>query len=137
MGKHISSRTVKFGLAELKSEIGHSQALAESNVRLQWDSDHNPKGEKVERRAIQLGRRGDVIAKYAREWILDVQDISAYVAEQREYAMSDTYNQLLTPRKDVYPVNDAVVAARLELSSLNPIASIGTETKIKPKCSPY
>jgi hypothetical protein len=65
MGKHISSRTVKFGLAELKSEIGHSQAqaVAESNVRLQWNPDHNPKGEKVERRAIQLGRRGDAIAK--------------------------------------------------------------------------
>ncbi len=57
------------------------------------------------------------------------------VPEQREYAMSDTYNQLLTPREDVYPVNDAVVAARLGLSLSNPIASIGTQTKIKPKYS--
>ncbi len=104
------------------SQEAWKKAAAESTVRLQWDPDHNPKGEKVERRAIQLGLRGDVIAKYAREWVLDIQDISTYVAEQREYAMSDTYNQLLTPKEDVYPVNDTVVAARLGLSSLNPIA---------------
>ncbi len=98
------------------------KAAAESTVRLQWDPDRNPKGEKVERRAIQLSLRGDVIAKYAREWILDIQDISACVAEQREYAISNTYDRLLTPREDVYPVNDAVVAARLGLLSSNPIA---------------
>jgi hypothetical protein len=52
-------------------------ALSNSSVRLQWDPDHNPTGEKVERRAIQLGLRQAVLASYARQWILDIEDVSA------------------------------------------------------------
>lgn len=92
------------------------KALDESEVRLQWDPDHDPKGEKVERRAIQLGLRGDVIAKYAREWILDIEDISGFVAEQRNHAMSGDYHRLLTPTENVYPVTKTDVAARLGIT---------------------
>jgi len=93
------------------------KAVNESDVRLQWDPDHDPKGEKVERRAIQLGLRGDVIAKYAREWILEIQDISDFVAEQRAHAMSGKYDRLLTPTEHVYPVANGDVSARLGLST--------------------
>ena len=34
-------------------------AGAASDVRLQWDPDHGPHGEQLERRAIQLGLRGE------------------------------------------------------------------------------
>ena len=34
-----------------------------SNIRLQWDPDHNPYGGKVERRAIQIGIRNQEIIK--------------------------------------------------------------------------
>src|SRR5882724_8185185 len=34
-----------------------SRAVGRSDVRLQWDPDHHPKGAKLERRAIQLGLR--------------------------------------------------------------------------------
>ena len=54
-----------------------------SLVRLQWDPDHGPLGEKLERRAIQLGLRGDVLARYGGEWIVAIEDISEFVAEQR------------------------------------------------------
>jgi hypothetical protein len=43
------------------------RAVARSSVRLQWDPDHDPSGAKAERRAIQLGLRGDALARYARE----------------------------------------------------------------------
>lgn len=42
-------------------------ALDRSPVRLQWDPDHGPSGTPVERRAIQLGLRGEVLARFARE----------------------------------------------------------------------
>lgn len=35
------------------------QAVAESEVRLQWDPDHDPAGQPLERRAIQLGASGE------------------------------------------------------------------------------
>jgi hypothetical protein len=91
------------------------QAVAGSDVRLQWDPDHGPSGYPVERRAIQLGLRGDVLARYAKEWLFDIEDISAFVAEQRA-AAAVPYDRLVTPREDVYPIADAAVAARLGVS---------------------
>ena len=91
------------------------RAVAGSDVRLQWDPDHAPSGIPVERRAIQLGLKGSVLAPYARAWLLDIQDISEFVAEQRENAVTP-YDRLVTPVEDIYPVADPVVAARLRVS---------------------
>ncbi|NEO83371.1 MAG: DUF4291 domain-containing protein [Spirulina sp. SIO3F2] len=87
-----------------------------SDVRLQWDPDHDPRGNTVNRRAIQLGLRGDAITKYARDWMVEIQDISSFVAEQRAHAISGDYGQLLTPTEAVYPVANKEVAAKLGLS---------------------
>ena len=73
-------------------------ALDQSSVRLQWDPDHDPSGAPVERRAIQLGLRGEVLRRYASEWIFDIQDISSFVAEQRAHLMQRGWPQLVTPR---------------------------------------
>jgi hypothetical protein len=90
------------------------EAVATSDVRLQFDPDHSPSGSPVERRAIQLGLRGEVLAKYAREWLLGIEDVSEFVREQSRHARSP-YSRLVTPREEVYPVTDAEVAARLGL----------------------
>jgi hypothetical protein len=97
------------------SEDEWKRAVAGSNVRLQWDPDHGPSGDPVERRAIQLGLRGDVLARYAKEWLLDIQDISDFVTEQRANAVAP-YDRLVTPKEEVYPVYWPEVAARLGVS---------------------
>ncbi len=89
------------------------EALEASSVRLQWDPDHDPNGNKVERRAIQLGLRGDVLARYSKEWIINIEDISAFAHEQYEHVRENDYASLITPLEMVYPVNDIMVAARL------------------------
>ena len=89
-----------------------AEAVAASSVRLQWDPGHDPSGARVERRAIQLGLRGDVLAAYARDWIVEIEDVSPFVAEQRAHAVAP-YTELVTPREEVYPVTDPAVAARL------------------------
>ena len=83
-------------------EAAWKQALVQSDVRLQWDPDHDPTGGKTERRAIQLGMRGEAIRRYSHEWILHIADISAFVAEQRPNA-KPPYTQLVTPREMIYP----------------------------------
>ncbi len=94
------------------------EAVKHSNVRLQWDPDHHPAGNKLERRAIQLGLRGKILAQYAREWIVDIEDISDFVAKEREKVQARRYHDLLTPREMVYPVTDVAVAKRLGISSI-------------------
>lgn len=92
------------------------KAVARSNVRLQWDPDRTPKGERLQRRAIQLGLRGDAIAKYAKEWIVEIEDISDFVARQRGYVIDENYAALKTPTEHIYPVIDPEAIANLKLT---------------------
>lgn len=98
------------------NERAWKEAVEQSEVRLQWDPDHDPAGQKMERRAIQLGMRGETLKKYARAWILEIEDISNFVREQRQWVLQGMYEQLLTPREMVYPVRDVEVARRLGVS---------------------
>ena len=91
--------------------------LAESPVRLQSDPDHDPRGGKQERRAIQLGLAGDVLRQYANNWTVNIEDISAFVAEQRANAEADGFANLVTPSEQVYPIADQEVATRLGIDS--------------------
>ncbi|MEM0970806.1 MAG: DUF4291 family protein, partial [Verrucomicrobiota bacterium] len=75
--------------------------LSASDVRLQWDPDHSPTGAPEERRAIQLGLRGDILGRYARDEVVSIEDISSFVAEQREI-LPHRSEELLTPREEVY-----------------------------------
>ncbi|MEO8700740.1 MAG: DUF4291 domain-containing protein [Kofleriaceae bacterium] len=81
-----------------------SHAVHQSDVRLQWDPDHGPSGAALDRRAIQLGLRGDVLASYAKPWIRGIEDITAFVVDQHAAFRKGA---LVTPREDVYPCDDA------------------------------
>ena len=107
-----------FVTAVYGSEKNWQQAVKNSAVRLQWDPDHHPSGAKLERRAIQLGLRGTALASYARDWIVNIEDISEFVQQQRQYKEGDRA-QLLTPSETVYPVIDPDVCQRLGLSVPN------------------
>jgi hypothetical protein len=91
------------------------KAVSNSDVRLQFDPDHDPYGAPVERRAIQLGLRGDVLARYAKEWIVGIEDISPFVHEQHEHVLAKDLGELVTPREEVYPVLDEEVRKKLGL----------------------
>lgn len=107
------------------TEAEWRSAVRRSSVRLQWDPDHLPSGAKVERKAIQLGLRDEALAKYAREWIVDIEDISELVSEQRNHAKAPPYTKLITPREEVYPVTDAGVAYRLGIENDLPERAAG------------
>jgi hypothetical protein len=77
--------------------------VGRSDVRLQWDPDHDPRGNPVVRRAVQLGLRGKVLARYAREWIRRIEDITPFVREQHARLQTSGLAALETPREQVYP----------------------------------
>ena len=74
-------------------------AVKTSNVRLQWDPDHDPYGNKLERRAIQIGLRNEFSRSFAKTDILQIEDISPYVAEQYEFEKKNELEQLLIPEE--------------------------------------
>ena len=98
------------------SEAEWKKAVARSSVRLQWDPDHNPSGGKLQRRAIQLGLRGEILAQYARDWIVDIENISEFVQQQRQYLEFSSWSSLITPLEITYPVQDFDTAKKLGLS---------------------
>jgi Domain of unknown function (DUF4291) len=99
-----------------EDQAAWNRAIKTSDVRLQWDPDHSPTGGKLTRRAIQLGLQGETAIKYAQEFIVSIEDISEFVAEQRQYVVTQNYNSLLTPSENPYLVSDAEVVQKLQLS---------------------
>lgn len=76
-------------------------AVASSEVRLQWDPDHGPNGAPLTRRAVQLGLRGSMLERYARSEVACIEDISAFVAEQRK-CLPQSLDRLVTPEERLY-----------------------------------
>jgi hypothetical protein len=78
----------------------------------------HPAGEKVARRAIQLGLRGDVLHAFATTETLDVIDMTAFVAEQRAFSARDRWPQLQTPEERVYRPLDPAAADNAGLDAV-------------------
>ncbi len=74
-----------------------------SEVRLQWDPDDDPAGKPVVRRAVQLGLRGEALARYAVEWIRGIEDLTPLVRAQHARMGSGGFSALETPLERVYP----------------------------------
>ncbi|MEO8404878.1 MAG: DUF4291 domain-containing protein [Chitinophagaceae bacterium] len=92
--------------------------LNEKEVRLQWDPDHDPHGNKQTRRAIQLGMKGDMLQKFGKERILAIEDVTAFVIEQHKHVRNNNLKDLLVPVETIYqPANENLVE-KLELSLL-------------------
>jgi hypothetical protein len=84
------------------SRDGWTAAVANSEVRVQWDPGHLPTGEKCERRAIQLGLRGAALESYGKREIVEIIDMSIFVAEQAPNASTWKDGYLLTPVERTY-----------------------------------
>lgn len=105
---------------EILSEAVHSSFIEEiygtkenwkaklktSEVRLQWDPDHKPNGEKHTRKAIQLGLRGSVLQRYSTEAIISIEDITPFVHKQKQLLTSGHKNDLEVIKEKVISVEN-------------------------------
>ncbi|AGC75782.1 uncharacterized protein DUF4291 [Nonlabens dokdonensis] len=98
-----------------KSREQWQEEVKSSNIRLQWDPDHDPYGGKLERRAIQLGIRNKEIIAYSKDDILEIEDISAYVNEQYLFVKAHELHRLTLPEEKPYLPKDIEVSKRLRL----------------------
>ena len=82
-----------------------ADAVENSEVRLQWDPDHDPYGQKLERRAVQLGMKGRVLKSFATDWIVSIEDITDFVTRQKVFVDSDDLVNLQVAFEEVVPVS--------------------------------
>jgi hypothetical protein len=97
--------------AEWKSELERTE------VRLQWDPDHDPYGNKQERKAIQVGMKGAILKQFCTEWITRVEDITDFVHSEHDKVVKAAINELNVPYEEVLELNDPVINKRIGVSS--------------------
>jgi Domain of unknown function (DUF4291) len=92
-----------------------------SPVRIQWDPDRSLNGERLARRAIQIGLSGEAVCRYCEEWIRAITDITATVLRTRQQAaagrIADAAHEL--PAERVYPLS-AALARRIGADAGHP-----------------
>lgn len=57
--------------------------LNSSNVRIQWDPDHDYTGSKLKRRAVQIGIKNEALQKFNNSYLKSITDITEFVKEQK------------------------------------------------------
>jgi len=90
-----------------------ANAVSTSFCLVQWDPDHDPYGARLERKAIQIGLRGEMLQHFAMDWIVEIKDISDFVAEQRTLVNTNNFGELETPTESVYPIQSYNLMQRL------------------------
>lgn len=102
--ERILTRAVHSSYSEdiYKSKDYWHSAGEKSDVRLQWDPDHDPYGKSLTRRAIQLGLRGETLKSYATDWIIEIEDITEMVRKNRIYLNEGNLDQLYCPTERIY-----------------------------------
>ena len=87
-----------------ESHAAWQQCLKISEARCQWDPDRDIYGNPLNRRAIQLGIKGELVDRYVMEWITKISDITPYVLEIRNAIDDGTFEECMLPTEREYPL---------------------------------
>ncbi len=81
------------------------KAINQSDVIHQWDPERDIIGKRLNRQAIQIGIRGEVIKKYVSDFIIGVEDVSELVHEIGRVKKSNSGRYPDTPVEKEYQVS--------------------------------
>jgi|SRR5690606_15144847 len=90
--------------------------LSQKEVRLQWDPDHDPFGNKLERRAIQLGLKGAILKSFGEEMIQKVENITDLIKSQKQFIEKQEIHNLIVPRENIYLTKDQSLNGKLGIA---------------------
>jgi hypothetical protein len=82
-------------------------------VRLQWDPDHDPFGDKLSRRAIQLGLKDELLEKFGTTEIMNIKDITPFVKQQKNLLDGGQFQAMSIPYETVFEIADTNLAKRI------------------------
>ncbi|MGC4100837.1 DUF4291 domain-containing protein [Ferruginibacter sp.] len=97
------------------SEESWKAELEQTEVRLQWDPDHDPYGNKQEWKAMQVGMKGAILKSFCTEWITSIEDITLFVKTEYEKVLAKNTDDLNIPYEEVIAINDDVIERRIGL----------------------
>lgn len=117
---HILSQAV---LTKFRSKIhGTSndwkKQLNETSVLCQMDPDRDIYGNDLQRKAVQLGLKNEILVSYVDEYIVGFTEITTEVKNYKMMILNNNFDVNLLPVETKYSVNDTV-AMRLGLSKVD------------------
>lgn len=107
-----------FNPAHYSSQEQWKGELEKTEVRLQWDPDHDPSGNKQERKAIQIGMKGGILNQFCTGWITKIEDITGFVKQEHEKVMGGRLHDLNIPAETVVNLEDDEIERRIGITSI-------------------
>ena len=95
------------------SKEAWSDTLKKSPVRYQWDPDRDLSMRKIDRRAIQLGIRGDIVKRYVHEWIIGLEEVTSLAHEIKNSLSSKKLPTV--PTETVYKIHDEKIRQQMQI----------------------
>jgi len=91
------------------------EELNKTDVRLQWDPDHDPFGNKMSRKAIQIGMKGSILKNFCVQWITKIEDITDFVRQEYGKVLNNNIKELMVPYEQVITIEDFEIKNKIGL----------------------
>ena len=98
----LNSTFTSFAQSSYPSEGEWRATLDSHPIRLQWDPDHFPNGEKHVRKAIQLGLKGELLEEFGKEMVEEIIDFTEFVNSQSQHALHAPYKNLQVAEETIF-----------------------------------
>lgn len=89
------------------------KAFDETTVYCQWDPDRNINGNTINRAAIQIGLKSDILRDFLDTAIYRIEDMTPLVRKWNEQRKKGRLNAKELPSECIYPVRDKTIRKRL------------------------
>jgi hypothetical protein len=114
----LSSAVISSFQSSAYPSIDHWKTdLDQSEVRLQWDPDHDPFGRPLERRALQLGLKGSMLKAFATTQVQYIEDVTPFIHEQYIHVNHNTLDKLKVPIERVYRPREDSTCRKIRLEN--------------------
>ncbi len=95
--------------------IQWEKAFDEATVYCQWDPDRNINGNVINRAAIQIGLKGEILRDFLDMGICCIEDITLSVRKWNEQRKNGKLDFKSLPVEKIYPIKDKAIRNRLNM----------------------
>lgn len=91
------------------------KAFDETTVYCQWDPDRNINGNAINRAAIQIGLKGNILRDFLDVGIYRIEDLTPFVRKWNEQRKNGKLSSKNLPVEKLYPIKDKTIRNRLNM----------------------
>ena len=102
------SVSAKYESIQFPKKCKWDKLVRKNGVLTQWDPEYDLMDCRMNRMAIQIGLRGDALKFYASDLIVEINDLTDFVREQRNRIQSRRLDEVVVPLEQVVQVDSSL-----------------------------